>query len=205
MTSYRPIIRNAIIEDAAAMARVEQECWPAVLATNQEQIESRIGIYAAGQWVAVIGDDIVGTIFAQRISLQFFEETAKQYDALTDEGTFARSHDEQGEIYQMVGVSVVRAAKGLDLGRALVDQQIGHAHSCDVVERIIGFTRPAKYHEHSEIPIEEYVELRHDDGSRLDPVLSFHLDNGATFGGTFADYRPQDLQTCGYGVLIEYE
>ena len=202
--SLTPLIRNATIDDAFAMARIESECWPAEIVTTKPQIESRIATYTAGQWVAVIRDEIVGTIFAQRITEEYFGKTAAQYDALTDNGSFVDSHDDQGEIYQMVGVSVLPSAKGRGLGRALVEKQIDFARSITAVKRIIGFTRPVKYHEHSGFDIREYVDLRREDGGRVDPVLSFHLDNGATFKGAFEGYRCEDKESLGYGILIEY-
>ncbi len=197
-------LRNPTIEEAEKMARIERERWPVELANSVENIASRIETFPHGQWAATLDDEIVGVIFAQRLTRLFFESTPWSYDALTDHGTFRGSHDLGGEIYQLVDVSVSRAGKGNNLGRRLVDRQVEFARGLDGVKRILGFTRPVKFHEHDEVSMDEYVQLRGDDGKQIDPVLSFHLDNGASLVQPVERYRPDDPDTCGYAVLIEY-
>jgi hypothetical protein len=54
------------------------------------------------------------------------------------------------------------------------------------------------------MPIEEYVNLRNKTGRRSDPVLEFHLGSGASLISIHAGFRPEDVESLGYGVLIEY-
>lgn len=196
-------IRQALVGDAEAMAHVERESW-GEMATPAEKIAQRIETFPAGQWVAEIDDEIVGVTFSQRITTEFLEQTPKTFAALTDDGTFVRSHDPEGEIYQVISVGVSAAGRGSRLGRRLVDWQIEQALQTPGVRRILGFTRPAGYYRYQDVPIEEYVDLRSSQGRLVDPVLAFHLNAGARLVSIHPNFRPNDHEALGYGILIEY-
>jgi rhizoxin synthesis polyketide synthase/nonribosomal peptide synthetase RhiA len=199
------IIRTAQAADIPTIAQVESESWPSAMACTLEQVSARVAAYPAGQFVAEVDGVVVGVVFAQRITARFFTNTPGRFDDLTDGGRFTRSHDDRGDIYQIIGVGVARSARGLKLGRTLVDRQIEHARSQADVRRIIGFTRPADYHRRHKVPIDEYVDLRDQQGNYIDRVLAFHLDAGAKLVSIHPDFRPVDTEACGYGILIEYE
>jgi len=198
------IIRTAQAADIPTIVEVESQSWPSPMACTLEQVRARLAAYPAGQFVAVVDGTVVGVVFAQRITAKFFAEMPGSFDALTDDGRFTRSHDSRGDIYQIIGVGVARSARGLKLGRTLVDRQIEHARSQADVRRIIGFTRPADYHRHLGVPIEEYVEGRDERGNFVDRVLAFHLDAGAKLVSIHPGFRPVDTEAAGYGILIEY-
>ena len=197
-------MRAATASDAAAMAGVDRQSWPARLATTAEEFAARIAAYADGQLVAVSAGRIVGTASAQRITANFLAAQSHTYDSITDGNRFTRSHTGDGEIYQLVGVGVLPEVRGRRLGRLLVDRQIELARGLVGVVRIVGFTRPAAYSQHATIPIEDYIPARNSDGELLDPVLAFHIDAGARVVSVHRDFRPVDSDACGYGVLIEY-
>ncbi len=195
-------IRTATINDIEHLARIERQSWPPELAADRETLAARIQMYSAGQMVAVIDGDLVGAAYAQRISSDRLSGRVT-YDALTDSGRFATTHSDIGDVYQLISVGVLPCAKGQRIGRRLIDRQIEFARSIADVQRIIGFTRPVKFHS-SDRPIEEYVQLKNEKGLWADPVLSFQLDSGAAFVSIHRDFRPDDRESRGYGVLIEY-
>ncbi len=204
MAGRTVILRNAVLSDAAATADVDRNSWPSQLAASQPQFEQRIAAFPAGQWVAEIDGRIVGVSTAQRITQSFLDHNKHDYAAITDGGNFTNSHDPNGDIYQLIGVGVVREFRGGQLGRMLIDRQIEYARSLADVERIIGFTRPMRYHRRSELTIDEYLSMRTAGGSPIDPVVAFHVDAGAAIVSIHADFRPEDTESNGYGVLIEY-
>lgn len=199
-----PQIRPATPADVDAMAAADAASWPPELASSAEQIAARIEVFPAGQLVAVIDGRVCGAVYAQRIATAFFEASRKTYDALTDQGRFTRTHVDDGEIYHMHGVSVSPEARGGGIGRLLVDRQIETGWAMPGVRRSLGVTRPVGYHRHADLPIEQYVHRRDEAGHWIDPVLDFHFQAGARLVAIYADYRPEDGQTLGYGVLIEY-
>lgn len=196
--------RTAVADDAAALAAIDAESWPDGLAPNVEQWRSRLGVFAEGQLVVDYDGHPAVVAAAQRINSTFLNAGPMTYTRLTDGGSFATSHDPQGEIYQLVAVGASAVVNGLGLGRKLIDRQIEQARAMPGIRRIIGFTRPARYYRHPELPIEDYVELRNKTGRRYDPVLEFHLGAGAKLVSIHPGFRPDDVQARGYGVLIEY-
>lgn len=197
-------IRAATPADVAAMADVDRRSWPAALATTDEEFAARIAAFPAGQLVAMSAGQIVGTASAQRITAQFLAAHSDSYDTITDGNQFTASHTDAGEIYQLIGVGVSPDFRGHRLGRLLVDHQIEQARRLTGVERILGFTRPVRFARNGGISIEEYVRSKDADGKPLDPVLAFHLEAGARIVSIHPDFRPNDVDSCGYGVLIEY-
>ncbi len=197
-------LRTARPDDARAMATVDRQSWPASLATSVEGFDCRIAAFAEGQLVAESKGRVVGTAAAQRITRAFLENSSHSYDLVTDVNRFTASHTPGGEFYQLIGVGVLPEFRGSRLGRQLVDAQIEFARTLPGIERILGFTRPAGFHRNRQLAIEDYVGLRGEDGRIVDPVLGFHLEAGARVISIHADFRPNDEEACGYGVLIEY-
>lgn len=196
--------RQATLEDVDEMAEVEAVSWPASLAASRESIADRVSVFAAGQWVAIFGDRIIGAAFAQRIGLPQLETQPLTFENLTDHGSFRRTHLPDGPIYQLIAVGVAPAGQGMGCGRVLIDRQIEFARKLDGVTRIIGFTRPVRFHRFPQLSIEDYLEQRSESGRITDPVLSFHLDSGARLVSHHPDFRPKDEESRGYGILIEY-
>jgi GNAT superfamily N-acetyltransferase len=195
---------QATLGDVDDIAEVEAASWPSSLSASRETIAERVSVFADGQWVALMADRIVGAASAQRISPALLESQPLTYQNVTDNGSFQRTHSPDGTIYQLVGVGVAPAGQGMACGRALIDRQIDFARTLDGVSRIIGFTRPVRFHRFPLLSIDEYVERRSESGRVADPVLSFHLDSGARLVSKHPDFRPNDTESRGYGILIEY-
>jgi GNAT superfamily N-acetyltransferase len=196
--------RFAELADAPILARIESESWPEPLAATEDQWRARLETFPNGQLVAVFDGEPAAVASAQRITEAFLNAGPVTYDRITDGGTFRRSHDPRGEIYQLVAVGAGAALRGFGVGRRLIDRQIEHARSLPGVRRIVGITRPARYFRHPEMTIDTYVNLRNKTGRRFDPVLEFHLGSGAELVSTHDAFRPSDTESRGYGVLIEY-
>ncbi len=186
------------------MAAVDRSSWPARLATTEAEFQARIDAFPEGQIVAESSGRIVGSASAQRITVEFLRAAGSRYQLVTDSNRFTGSHHPDGEVYQLIGVGVLPEFRGQQLGRQLVDHQIRLARSLPGVRRIVGFTRPALYHRYAQLPIDEYLQSRGPNGQLLDPVVDFHVAAGARIVSVHPDFRPEDQEACGYGVLIEY-
>lgn len=204
MTMPRPVLRNAQAADVPGIVAVENESWPAGLAVSAEQAAARIAAYPHGQWLAEVECRIVAIAWSQRITERFLASHAASYEQLTDSGRFTKSHDPRGEIFQLIGVGVSPEARGLRLGRMLVDREIETARSLTNVRRIVGFTRPIGFHQHAGMELRGYVALRDDTGKPVDPMLAFHVEAGARIVSIHPNFRPTDVEAGGHGVLIEY-
>ena len=197
-------IRTGVPDDAETLAAIDADSWPAPLATTVEQWRGRLAVFPEGQFIVEYDGVPAVVAAAQRITPEFLNAGPITHARLTDNGSFRRSHDPNGEIYQLVAVGASTSVNGLGLGRKLVDRQIEFARSLPGIKRIIGLTRPARFYRHPELAITDYVDLRSKTGRRSDPVLEFHLGGGASLVSTHADFRPDDTEARGYGVMIEY-
>jgi predicted N-acetyltransferase YhbS len=198
------LIRDAQPADLPQIVEIERTSWPAGMASSEEEIRSRMELFPAGQLVAEIAGRVVAFATAQRVQSEFFEAHRSSFPAVTDRGRFAGSHAPDGDVYHLVGVCVLRSHQGFGLARVLIDRQIEMARSLPGIERILGVTRPARYHKRATMPIEQYVKFRTASGRLVDPVLAFHLDYGARLVAILPGFRPEDSDSQGYGVLIEY-
>jgi len=205
MSDSQITFRMATLDDIDSLAELERASWPTELAATAEQISLRIRTFPVGQLVVENQTNIIGYSSAQRITEKFLIENTGNYSAITDGNRLVKSHFPDGVIYQLIGVSVSPESRGLNLGRKLVDRQIAYARSLPEITRILGFTRPAGYHRQSDIPMQEYVRKKKSDGIVFDAVLDFHLDAGAKIVSIHEGFRPNDIESCGYGVLIEYD
>ncbi|GET41659.1 type I polyketide synthase [Microseira wollei] len=52
---------------------------------------------------------------------------------------------------------------------------------------------------------EEYIHQRKDSGQLLDPILRFHEEGKAKIRAIIQNYRPEDRDNLGNGILIEYD
>lgn len=198
------LIRSAQPDDVPQIVEIERSSWPAGMASDADDIRSRIELFADGQLVAEIGGKVVAYACAQRVRSEFFEANRATFPAVTDRGRIAGSHAPDGDVYHLVGVCVLRSHQGFGLARVLIDRQIELARKLPGIRRILGVTRPARYHKRSSMPIEQYVKFRTASGRLVDPVLAFHLDYGARLVAILPNFRPEDSDALGYGVLIEY-
>ena len=204
MTDSGFIIRNARLDEVAEMAQVDRLSWPEKLATTEDQFVARLAAFPEGQWVAEQSGRIVAVSSAQRIPESLISDSHCDHNSITDQGRFTNTHVTDGDVYQLIGVGVLPEYRWLQLGRRMIDHQLAFARSLTGVHRIVGFTRPVRYHRYSDVPIDEYVRRRTPAGRSLDPVLSFHLDSGAKLVSVHPGFRPEDTKSCGYAVLIEY-
>jgi len=207
------IVRRANSTDVHAMAEVDRQSWPRQLATTVEQYASRIDTFAEGQLLAEMDQRVVAVASAQKITDSFLHKEGHSYAQITDQGHCMRSHDPNGEIYQLINVGVFPNYRGHHLGRRLIDKQIDLAKKIgnspksvgtSHIRRILGFTRPASLHLHPDLTIEDYLLRRNTDGTCIDPVIAFHLNAGAQLVNIVRNFRPEDTQARGFGVLIEY-
>jgi len=197
------VLRTARAEEAGELARLESACWPPGLAASEEQIAARLAAYGDGQWVAETAGRLLGYSSAQRIDAELLDSHPLTYRTVTDCDRFTSTHASDGELYQLVGVSSHPSHRSQRVGRQLVDLQVARGWSLSGVHKVLGFTRPAGRHLLPAVPLSEYVAAQNG-GSSTDPILAFHLAAGAVVVSHHDQFRPDDHESLGAGVLISY-
>jgi len=191
------LIRHARIEDLESLIRLESECWDEVMRASDERISQRIARCPEGQFVLETGEGVVGVLYTQRIA------DPKLLDAARDDNVEAL-FDRSGSFAQLITVNVSPSQQQRGLGDQLLEFVLQVLSMRGGIERAVGVTRCRDYAEHS-MPLEEYVRLRGEDGTPVDPILRFHDAHGAAIVKLLPGYRPADRDNDGCGVLIEYD
>ncbi|MCC5600905.1 type I polyketide synthase [Nostoc favosum] len=191
-------IRHSNLEDLLALNNLEVECWSEHLQASPQEIRRRIEELPDAHCVLEIGDRIVGVVYSQKISSTDLlkNTTWKNLPSL---------YTKQGTIVQLLGINILPEMQQQGLGDQLLEFMLQWCSLKGGIESVVGVTRCKNYVNHSDGSFEEYIQKRNDQGQLLDPILRFHESHGATITGVLTNYRPEDTDNQGKGVLIEYK
>jgi len=191
------VIRHARTEDLESLIRLESECWDEAMRATDDRISLRIKRYPEGQYVLETSEGIVGVLYTQRIA------DPKSLEAARDDNV-EDLFDRSGRYAQLITVNVTPSQQHRGMGDQLLEFVLQVLGTRGGIERAVGVTRCRDYAADS-MPLEEYVRLRGEDGTPVDPILRFHDAHGATIVKLLPGYRPADTDNAGCGVLIEYD
>lgn len=192
------IIRHSQLNDLSELVRLEEECLPEALRTTPEEIRQRIERFPDGNCVLEFEGRIVGAIYSQRIS---DIDVLRNSNAMNNH----RLHEASGSVIQLLGISVLPQFQDKALGDQLLEFMLQWASLKGGIESVVGVTRCKNFGHNLPMPMEDYILSRDGKGQLLDPILRFHEDHGAKIIGCILNYRPQDKENDGKGVLIEYD
>ncbi len=190
-------IRHPHLSDLPALINLETQCWPEHLRASANDIQQRIERYPNGHLVVVWDEQIVAVMYSQRIT----------NDAILQNTTYQQVpllHNPQGTVIQLLGINVLPEFQERGLGDQLREFMLQYSTLSNGIESVVGVTRCKKYVSNSHMPIVEYLKLRNEQGQLLDPIVRFHELGGAKIKGIIPNYRPEDTDNLGTGILIEY-
>ncbi|MBS0636171.1 MAG: GNAT family N-acetyltransferase [Verrucomicrobia bacterium] len=186
--------RTATPNDLKSLVALEEASWVKGLANSESVIQNRIHKYPEGQILFEIDGEIVGAIYSQRI------DTIS--DALSKQSSTVESLcNPNGAVLQLLSVNILPDRQHEGLASSLLEFCLQLAEVDLGIKEAIGITRCARYPGHG---IEEYIRKVQEDGRPEDPVLRMHVGRGAEIRQLVTNYRPEDLQNQGYGVLTYF-
>jgi acyl transferase domain-containing protein len=191
-------VRLARPSDLPSLLRLEEACWPQQMRTSREELQRRIGAHNLGQWVLEMDGAIVGAVYSQRIA-----DVEPLRRCRIDE--VAGFRDEKGSVIQLLGLNVLPEKQHLGLGDQLLDLMLMRSALQGGIHQVTGITRCKNFHGRSPAELREYVARRDATGRPIDPILQFHHAHGAKFLGVVEDYRLEDTNNLGAGVLLKYD
>ncbi|MBP5971591.1 SDR family NAD(P)-dependent oxidoreductase [Brasilonema sp. CT11] len=191
-------IRHPHLSDLPALVNLEAKCWSEPLQTYSDEIKQRIERFPDGHCLLEMDGKIVGVIYSQKISsVEVLEEaTYREVSAL---------HRKEGTVIQLLGLSILPEIQDRGLGDLLREFMLQRLALKGGIELVVAVTRCKKYTNHSHLPMAEYILQRDNQCHLLDPILRFHEEGGATIKKIIPNYRPEDVDNLGIGVLIEYD
>jgi acyl transferase domain-containing protein/SAM-dependent methyltransferase/acyl carrier protein/ribosomal protein S18 acetylase RimI-like enzyme len=192
------IVRNARPDDLPELESLEEKCWPQGLRTSPHVIQSRIERFAAGHQILEMEGRIAAAIYSQRLSSV---DIIKGADCETCDSL----HTPHGPVIHILGLSVRPEFQDRALGDQLLEYMLQRSALVEGVERVVGVTRCRSFGTRFAGPMEVYVHTRDENGLILDPILQLHERHGAAVTGIIPQYRTNDRQNEGNGVLVEYD
>ncbi|MDE1483371.1 aminotransferase class III-fold pyridoxal phosphate-dependent enzyme [Xenorhabdus bovienii] len=191
-------VRLAEITDLDALDKLEKLCWKAEIQTPREVLAKRLNAYPQGQFVMEYAGKVIGVIYSQRIN----SETALKKRTAED---VLELHRDNGAIIQLLAVNIDPQYQERQWGNQLLEFMLQRCALLPNLKSVVAVTLCKGFHKQTALPIKHYINSRNEYGRLVDPVLGFHERHGAQIIGLISDYRANDLDNKGYGVLVRYD
>jgi acyl transferase domain-containing protein/acyl carrier protein/ribosomal protein S18 acetylase RimI-like enzyme/protein-L-isoaspartate O-methyltransferase len=191
------LIRPARFDDLDRLVELEDACWPEKLRSSRQDIRQRIETLPEGQLLLELEGRVCGAIYSQRI------DDVDLLDGHTS-GTVAGLHSPTGRVAQLLAVNVFPEQQHLGLGDRLLEHVLQLYCTKPGIEKIAAVSLCRSYPHHRSQSFASYIHQRDVNGLIVDPILRFHQAHGARIRRPVANYRPDDADNLGNGVLVEY-
>ena len=200
----RLTIRNYKESDIEALIDIQRECFPAPYPSelwwNREQLLRHMERFPSGALCAEVNGQLVGSLTTMIASFDP-DHAQHTWAEMTDNG-YIGTHNPDGDTLYVVDISVSPAARGLGLGK----QMLQSAYELVIalrLQRLLGGGRMPGYGSvRHELSPERYVEeVLH--GRRRDPVIGFLLHCGRTPLTVVPNYL-DDEESANYALLMEW-
>nr|WP_255216479.1 GNAT family N-acetyltransferase [Pseudenhygromyxa sp. WMMC2535] len=187
--------------DLKRVQTLHEECYPGMASWNRKQYDELINVFPEGQLCLEFDGQLVAVSSAVRVDGSNFT-VPHDYEALGI-GQGLDSFDPEGDTLYGVDIAVRPRSRGLRLARRLYDARKQLARDLNLRRMLIGGRVP-NYHKHAEkLTIHEYVDKVLQRRLR-DPTLNAQLANGFSLRRVLPNYLPNDQESRGYAVLLEW-
>ena len=205
MPESRPrlLVRQLRKTDLRAVQEIQRRSFPTIPPWTREQFESQIAIFPEGQ----LGVEMDSMLVATSSSLIVDEEDFGAYhtfNEVSDNG-FIRNHDHEGDTLYGIDIAIHPGHRGVHLTRRLYEARKELARGRNLRAILIAGRIPGYSKQADKMSAEEYVRrvIRKDFKDR-DPVLTAQLAQGFSVRSVFKDYLPEDVESGGYAVFMEW-
>lgn len=195
------IERLAERSDVDEIIELSKICFPDNEPWKYEMLESQFSTFPEGMHVIEYEGKIVGSATSLIISWDEYDDD-HSWKEICDNG-YITNHDDEGDTLYGIEVMVHPDYQGLKIGRRLYEMRRKLCEEKNLMHILIGGRLP-NYHKFSEeLGVRAYVK-RVIDKKIKDPVITFQLSQGFTIQRIIKDYLPEDKESEGYGLLLEW-
>eukprot|EP00930_Biecheleria_cincta_P083766 TRINITY_DN73273_c0_g1_i1.p1 TRINITY_DN73273_c0_g1~~TRINITY_DN73273_c0_g1_i1.p1 ORF type:complete len:985 (+),score=200.36 TRINITY_DN73273_c0_g1_i1:26-2980(+) len=187
--------RFAEIDDMPSLLRIEELQWADNLRASSEVLKRRLETSPTSNLVCELDGKVVGVLYTQRVQHVDVVDSEK-FMEISD------AHLADGSVVQLIAIATDPEVSNLGLGSELRAFALHLARLDPTVETVIGVTRCRDFKGHGS-SMQQYVD-KHSSGKLVDPILDFHTSFGAEVVRLVNDFRPEDADNEGIGVLIQY-
>ena len=193
------VVRPLRTDDFDAILRLHGLCFPGMETWGPGDLAALVEHFPEGQ----IGVEVDGRLVATSLSLTVdVDELAHTYADVVGDDVMDH-HDPDGDTLYGIEVAVDPAFQGLRIGRRLYEERKALCRRLNLRRIVIGGRLPGYHRVAGDVTAQAYVEAvvaR----ERAEPVLSFQLANGFAIKRVAPGYLPDDDESRGYGVVMEW-
>jgi len=194
--------RHLRLDDYSAIRDISNRVYKGVASPwTEDQIATLIKLFPEGQVCIEDNGKPVAIALSLIVDFSLFGEQHSYYQ-IVGNGTF-KSHDADGDYLYGIDVSVDPNYQGMRLGRRLYDARRELAESLNLKGILLG-GRISGYHKLSDQMTPQQYILKVKNRELFDPVLTFQLSNDYHVRNLLDDYWPDDHQSRGNAVLLEW-
>ena len=194
-------VRPLTPADHAAILRLHGLCFPGMETWTQGELADISARFPDGQIGVEVDGELIASSFSLIVDIDEYGEGHVYADVAGDD--LIENHDPEGDSLYGIEVVVDPAYRGMRIGRRLYEERKQLCRRLNLKRIVIGGRLP-RYHEvASEMTAQEYVEgvLARE---IAEPVLTFQLANGFAVKRVMPGYLPDDAESLGYGVMMEW-
>ncbi|HEX8387280.1 MAG TPA: GNAT family N-acetyltransferase, partial [Rubricoccaceae bacterium] len=203
------VVRPLRPDDFDAVVRLQRSGFPGMRPWTRGQFENHLALFPEGQIGVEVEGQLVGSSSSLVLDVDEFAG-GHSWTRVTDGGTI-RTHDPEGDTLYGIEVVVDPAFRGMRIGRRIYDARKALVRRLNLRRMMIGGRLPGyaaavAADEAAGRPpqsVQAYVESVLD-REIVEPVLTFQLANGFTIKRVVPGYLPDDEESRGYGVLMEW-
>ena len=200
----RLYVRNATVQDIPAIEDLSERAYKGtgLYGYTAGPLKGQIHHFPEGQFVAVLGERVVGYCATFRIAGEVALKP-HTWTEITGNG-YASRHDPKGDWLYGMEVCVDPDMRGYRIGQRLYDERKRLAQDLNLKGVVFAGRLPTLAKRMQRFgSAEAYVEQVKKKQQR-DPVLSFQLHNGFEVQGVIPGYLDADRQSLGYGVHMTW-
>ncbi|NEW09012.1 SDR family NAD(P)-dependent oxidoreductase [Paenibacillus sp. SYP-B3998] len=191
------IIRLASPDDIHSLMDIEANCWAIPLQTDRSEIEQRLMDPACFNFVLEYEGKVIGVIYTQRIH----QDNIKKIRS----NTVNKYRVKTGQCIQFIALNIQPVYQDKGWGNELLEFVLQYYSLHPEINNVYAVTRCRDFYKSNCSTIQDYLKKINRNGELDDPILKFHQLHGAKVLGLMDNYRPNDDENHGYGVLIQYD
>lgn len=189
-------VRTPKLSDIPDLLELEAQCWDEGLRIQSDEIERRIISQKFDLFVIEYEGRVVAVNYTHRIN-------EKDIGSLNSKNLMQYSNYE-GDTVQLIALNVLPSFQDRAWGSDLLEFVLEYFSLNERIKSIFAITRCRDFYKSGLNTLEEYFKRIHKNGKFNDPILNFHQGHGATVLGLVKNYRPEDTENHGYGVMVRY-
>jgi predicted amidohydrolase/GNAT superfamily N-acetyltransferase len=198
----RLYVRSATLADIPGIIQLSRRVYEGtgMYGYTKGPLTGQINTFPEGQFVAMLGDTVVGYCATFRIAEEI-ALAAHDWTSITGNG-YASRHDPEGDWLYGMEVCVDPECRGYRIGERLYNERKQLCQALNLQGVVFAGRLPSLRQRLKKFTsVEEYVEAIRSKEQK-DPVLSFQLHQGFEVHGIIPHYLDADHDSMGYGIHL---